>query len=266
MNNMIKNGVGRTEQGYRQICITPIGEIRPVVKADRKGLASKQTSYQAPRCGDIVIGVRWYPHETFCLVMTDGGLIPLEPHQLQLPPYCNLIHGLPQKIKDWLRPAHHQPSFLPDGFGWTDGLTTHSLRKKDDIFEFFHGCGEEWLEKLWLEARTTPYYNLPQKWSLSQPMPQYTDNHVIEEHTSFSTVRQYVQWVLWRTDGHVDVFTPPASIRDVSGTLPTVFPEYTEEPAMAMPIDVVRAVRVVHGAMRDPKGNSFGCKWTLHAY
>jgi hypothetical protein len=198
--------------------------------------------------------------------MTEEGLQPLEQEQLRQEPYHHLLVGLPPEIKEWLKPAHQQPSFLPDGFGWTDGLTTHSLRKRDDIFEFFHGCSEEWLEKLWDEARVTPYFNLPQKWLLSQPMPQYTDNHVIEEYTSFKTVRQYVQWVLWRTDGHVDVFTPPASIRDISGTLPTVMPEYMEAEPMAMPLDVVRAVRIVHGAMRDPKGNSFGCKWSLHAY
>lgn len=266
MNNMIKNGVGSMERGYRQICFTPSGEVRQVCKADRKGQPYKQTTYQAPQLGDIVLGVQWYPQTAYGRKMTEEGLVDLTHDELRAEPCATILRDMPQELRDWLMPVHQQSSYLPDGYGWTDGLTTHSLRKKADIAEFFHGCGDEWLEKLWVEARVTPFFNIPQKWLLAQPMPQYTDNHVIEESTSFYTVRQYVQWVLWRTDGHVDVFTPPASIRDISGTLPMVVPEYSESPPMAMPLDVVRAARIVRGALRDPNGNSFGCTWTLHAY
>lgn len=272
MNNMVvngacvRNGEGVVIGGYRQVVVTDDATIRPVCKVVRKGNPGKRATYQVPHVGDIVIGIRWYPERYYICIMEKEGLRELPQQEARAMRFVRLIQSLPMMLMEWLHVAVGEPAYLPDTCGWYDEMTTHDFNKRDSIFQFFKGCEQSWLDALWKEAKVSPYHVLPQKWELASPMPWKMDNHHVDYQTSFENVKMYTQWVLWRVDGRVDVFTPPPTLEEIGGTLPLIIPSRTERPPMDMPVDIRKAVKIVRGAFRDNKGNSYGCCWSLFAY
>lgn len=269
MGIMMKNGVGTATNGWRQVVVSPTGLIRPVCKAVRKGqtLSKKHTS-QIAEDGDIIFGVRWNPFHFYVQKVYGEQVYDVDINVLKNEDSTEkkVLNTFPRQLMDWLSYSPHSASYLPDGCGWHDGMTTHDHTKQNNLFKLFDSFDPDWLSKLWIEAKVTPYFHIPFDWELADNMPTHMEAEVYNHRTSLCKVHQWDQWVLWREDGRIDLFTPPASKEIISGTLPTVIPEEIHRPPLAMPDDVIKAIRVTHGSMRDPNGNSFGCKWTLYIY
>ena len=110
----IKNGQCFSSNGYRQIAISPSGEIRPVLRAIYSGYLPDRCTIQAAEEGDYLFIEKW-GKENLDEVKIVGST-----KTLTLNETVNAWALCPMKLKKWLEEGYmdRQESFLPAGHGW----------------------------------------------------------------------------------------------------------------------------------------------------
>lgn len=168
MTLAIVNGSCANKTGYKQIVISPEGEIRPVQSCVRTGLLHTRHTVQNALPGDYVYAVTWSStiaeyHSS--VVLADNTLL----HHVT---YRQWPESLPAEIREWLQPeTGYNECYLPAGLGWDGRSSRADLSKLDRLKRFFYNLEDPIKDTLIESARKAPGRHVPTLWLEAQPLP-----------------------------------------------------------------------------------------------
>ena len=156
----IKNGSCRTNNGWRQVVLSPEGEVRPVQSAKLGGnILSGKCTTQFARKGDYVVRNEYYPHAR-TYHQWDG----LEMTDVRKSDVPDAVLDKASELGKWLSAVGVQESFLPSGYGWDGVNTVASVRKEQRIRALFKDVPDEYVKR-WLEiAQFSPREDIATSW------------------------------------------------------------------------------------------------------
>jgi len=269
---VVPNGQSKANKGFRQIVISPQGEVRSVLSADRSGERSKRCTKQVARKGDLVLRHSWFPSTWEVLMFTDGELHNLGANGFAQ--HARALKALPKEADAWLAATEAGESYLPAGCGWDGVRTTNDLRKEQDIRALFIGLEgvevdtptgvQNWLDGVVRQASLSPFTGLPLNWSKAGQLPKELDAPAEYYDSSLAHVNEYTEWLLWYCDGRVERIVPEPTSGSWSSGYAHQDPEYYNALPLAMPDSVRTAIRLTRGAYRTNECDSYGCKWSMY--
>ena len=263
MKSTVDNGCCRSNTGYRQVAISPTGEISPVWHAQRSGYRPDRCTIQLAAMGDYVVRGTWDRDdiEWETLVVSPSGLEPVVE---------TAAPQLPDALADWVEAGQtgRQESYLPAGFGW-DGKSTLSARRKEErIRRLFSGAAEDWIDRVVFEASYSPASGLPCRWHEAKAMPDIIDAPAHSWTGSVVDIDQSTEWLIWHSFGAVEHIRPAATSGEWgSNWAHSDRGEYSAEP-QEMPETAVKAIRIEwepYTRTRDGGQYSWGIRWQIYS-
>ena len=267
---LVSNGTVKRTGGERRVVLSPHGEIREVIKATRIASKDRRCTFQRVLDGDYVIELVWdnASSEYRLHQIMDGGQSVRQPlTESNMAVMSRLVDSMPADLQHWLRPVYEESeSNLPDGCGWTEGLTVSDRRKRRAAEEFFHGLPQPWIDKILPVVQASPHEGLLYNWEKAGAMPAVMDApHNRHEHPH-GLLHVWTEWVLWYADGSVSHIAPlPTSGKSTSVIAGAECDfDHSAQP-LIMPDYVVRACKITHGPYTRRGGReSYGVKWELY--
>lgn len=244
---LIENGGMGTSKGFRQVAITPSGEVRAVQSVKRHGYVQNRCTKQIARVGDYVFRHDYYPHKNSYFKVAGGKLVELSKQSMTAEEFLLL----PPVIQKWLEAVGIQESYIPSGFGW-DGMETVASKKKEErIRRLFKDItdtvtGSSLVERFYLLSQESPRDGLPTSWNKDVKVLPKVMDYYWDYQDDFESVKEASCWILWHRDGKVQWLVP----------------DHTVAPK-PMPKTVRSAIHVRLEPYRR-NGNSYGISWTLH--
>lgn len=259
---VVGNGGCFTRTGHRAVVLSPEGEVRPVLTANRSGLLTSRGTKQVCQPGDLMFWQQWGSgtnEEGVDVLGAEGELTPLE-----INAQVAAWKLLPDVLKLWLdaEGEGRQESYLPDGCGWEGGMTLSDRAKERRVRGLFEGCPASWLERTVSVARTSPGKGLMFDWRDAGLLPQVMENECRHWDGSVVGIHSYNEWVCWDAKGVATVVRPDATSGEWgSNYAHSETGVYDGEPT-PMPEGTVRAVKIRWGAYTK-KHFTYGVTWEL---
>lgn len=266
---LISNGSTRRDSGERRVVMSPYGEIREIVKATRVASQDRRCTFQRVLDGDYVMELKWESVGAtwgMCQIF-DGQSIPQPMTEANAVIWQRLMAAMPPVLREWFRPHPLEDTYLPDGCGWTDGLTISDRRKRRTAEEFFRGLPQPWIDKILPVVQASPHEGLVYNWDKAGAMPAVMDApHNRHEHPN-GRLHVWTEWVLWYADGTVTNLAPlPTSGKTTSVIAGSECDFDHSAKPLIMPDYVVRACKITHGPYTRRAGReSYGIKWELYS-
>ncbi len=260
-NPRFDNGHCQTTRGFRQVVVSPEGEIRPVQTLVNKGGIQLHRTIQTGFKGDWVVTYEYFPRVCKVSQVGDEGLIPVG-NLKHLP---EKVHAAIEPLLGWLTQVGLQESFLPDGFGWTNGITKSHQIRQARIRNVFKGIPEDRIEWILKESIRGDRDGFPLSWKDdAKPLPSRMDVHVDQFTGDGQEVHETTHWILFHHDRKVEYLD---SLLPTSGSVQYAYGAdnlYYNELGHPMPKSVNSAIRVKVQPYRDNWGDSYGIAWELY--
>ena len=269
-HTLVSNGTVKRTGGERRVVLSPHGEIREVIKATRIASRDRRCTFQRVLDGDYVIELVWdnASSEYRLHQIMDGGQSVRQPlTESNMAVMSRLVDSMPTTLQHWLRPVYEESeSNLPDGCGWTEGLTVSDRRKRRAAEEFFHGLPQSWIDKILPIVQASPHEGLLYNLDKAGAMPAVMDapKHAHEHKDGMLDI--WTEWVLWYQDGTVVNMAPLPTSGLFTSSISGQECEYVYAASpVEIPHTVVRACKITHGPYTRRGGReSYGVKWELY--
>lgn len=259
LSNGFKNNNG--DHGFRRIVLDPQGNPRPVQSVVNKGLTGNRCTYQVAHDWDLIISHSYKPSKFEIHILMDGELSLYKGFE------PSTIVDIQYRLKElpgvftWLTREAGE-SYLPDGIGWTDGVTQAEINKNARICAFLKGIPENVLDQYLGLAKYSPHTGMPMDWKQAGKLPTYLDSHAEFFEGNLASVCQSTEWILYHRHGEVthSVFEPTSG-EWLYADRRLGHGDYNADPVKT-PDSVVRAIKVTKEPYRRDC-SSYGIKWEL---